>query len=115
MGSSPILYGKNVLLLCLTRTAARVELFDKQTGEISRWPLADTPFGHNTPLLINVKGKQQLVFTCQWTGGPNALQPLDPDSGNVLWWCRGVGDVSSPAFGAGLVYFDSGRGGETRE
>jgi outer membrane protein assembly factor BamB len=116
MGSSPILYGKNVLLLCLQRSAAnsRVELFDKQTGEISRWPLADTPFGHNTPLLIDVKGKPQLVFTCQWTGGPNALQSLDLDSGKLLWWCRGIGDVSSPAFGAGLVYFDSGRGGETR-
>ena len=33
-----------------------------------------------------------------------------PSNKNVLWWCRGEGDVSSPVYGQGLVYFDSGRG-----
>jgi outer membrane protein assembly factor BamB len=41
----------------------------------------------------------------------NALRSLDPATGQTLWWCRGAGDASSPAYGAGLVYFDSGRGG----
>jgi outer membrane protein assembly factor BamB len=39
----------------------------------------------------------------------NALRSLDPASGALLWWCAGAGDAASPAFGAGIVYFDSGR------
>jgi outer membrane protein assembly factor BamB len=42
---------------------------------------------------------------------PDALQSLDPTSGQRFWWCRGGGDASSPAYGAGIVYFDNGRGG----
>jgi outer membrane protein assembly factor BamB len=41
----------------------------------------------------------------------NALLSVDPASGRSLWWCRGAGDAASPAFGEGIVYFDSGRGG----
>jgi outer membrane protein assembly factor BamB len=41
----------------------------------------------------------------------DALQSLDPAGGKLLWWCRGEGDASSPAYGQGLVYFDDGRGG----
>ena len=42
----------------------------------------------------------------------NALRSLDPASGKPLWWCRGAGDAASPAFGSGIVYFDSGREGK---
>jgi len=41
----------------------------------------------------------------------NALRSLDPTDGKVLWWCRAAGDAASPAFGSGIVYADSGRGG----
>jgi hypothetical protein len=40
-----------------------------------------------------------------------ALQGLNPANGERLWWCRGAGDTASPAYGSGLAYFDSGRGG----
>ena len=45
--------------------------------------------------------------------GPVAtsLVSLDPADGRRLWWCRGAGETASPAYGAGVVYFDSGRGG----
>jgi hypothetical protein len=42
----------------------------------------------------------------------NALQGIDPHSGDVLWWCAARGDTVSPVLGGGLVYLDSGRGGE---
>jgi outer membrane protein assembly factor BamB len=55
----------------------------------------------------------QMLFTASaWQGaGPNALQSVDPASGQRLWWCRGSGDSASPVYANGLVYFDSGRGG----
>jgi outer membrane protein assembly factor BamB len=40
-----------------------------------------------------------------------ALQSFDPADGRRLWWCKGQGDASSPAYGSGIVYTDSGRGG----
>jgi outer membrane protein assembly factor BamB len=41
----------------------------------------------------------------------NALQGIDPTTGDVLWWCKTPGDVTSPIFHEGMVYIDSGRGG----
>ena len=68
--------------------------------------------GHSTPVLIQAAGKPQLLVPA--SGGstaPKALRSLNPVTGEVLWWCKGQGDASSPAYAAGLVYFDSGRGG----
>lgn len=71
-----------------------------------------TQFGHSTPLIIQVENKPQMLLVASGmkvTG--DALQSLDPADGRLLWWCRGEGDASSPAYGKGLVYFDDGRGG----
>jgi outer membrane protein assembly factor BamB len=114
LGSSPILYGDTVLLLCAMAKAAdsRVIAFDKTNGAI-RWQraLPNTGFGHSTPVLIEVKGRPQLLILAsgmEVTG--QALQALNPVNGERLWWCRGAGDAASPAYGSGVVYFDSGRG-----
>jgi outer membrane protein assembly factor BamB len=59
-----------------------------------------------TPALVRIAGRLQLIHMA---GG---VQGLDPDTGEVLWFCRGVpGGQSSPVFGEGLIYTDSGRGG----
>jgi outer membrane protein assembly factor BamB len=42
----------------------------------------------------------------------NAIQGLDPDNGQPIWWCSAPGDASSPAYAAGRVFSDSGRGGK---
>src|SRR5262249_5820328 len=69
-------------------------------------------FGHSTPVLIQVKNQPQLLVLASGISvHGQALRSLDPANGKLLWWCRGAGDAASPAFGAGLVYFDSGRGG----
>ena len=114
VGSSPILYRDTVILLCAMAKPqdSRVVAFDKMTGAI-RWEhkLDSTSFGHSTPLIINVNNKpQMLVLASGMKVAPDALQSLDPNDGRRLWWCRGAGDASSPAFGDGIVYFDSGRG-----
>ena len=115
IGSSPVLERDTLFLLC---SMARKEdscllAYDKKTGAV-RWrqPMTATGFGHSTPVFIEVQGKRQLL--CLASGGgeaPQALQAFDPADGKRLWWCWGGGDAASPAYGSGLVYFDSGRGG----
>ncbi len=69
-------------------------------------------FGHSTPVMIRVNGKDQmLILASGMEKAGDALRSLDPSDGRLLWWCRGEGDASSPAYGQGLVYFDDGRGG----
>jgi outer membrane protein assembly factor BamB len=115
LGSSPILYEDTVILLCAMSQPrdSRVIAFHKSTGDV-KWQqkLTNTGFGHSTPVVIRVQGKPQLLVLASGASVTDqALQSLNPANGERLWWCRGVGDVASPAFGAGLVYFDSGRGG----
>lgn len=115
IGSSPILHGDTVILLCAmaNKNDSQVVAFDKSTGEIKwREKFPDMAFGHSTPVIIPVNGQSQMLVLA--SGGQEhakALRSLDPATGKTLWWCRGAGDAASPAFGAGLVYFDSGRGG----
>jgi outer membrane protein assembly factor BamB len=93
---------------------SNVVAFNKADGAVKwRRKLPDMEFGHSTPIIISTKGQPQLLVLAsgmKTTG--NALRSLDPAGGNLLWWCRGAGDASSPAFGSGIVYFDSGRGGK---
>lgn len=115
LGSSPVLHGDTVILLCAMakKSDSRVVAFDRRTGVI-RWErkLPDTGFGHSTPVLIDVKGNRQMLILASGGGvTPNGLQSLNPENGEILWWCRGAGDAASPAHGGGRVYFDSGRGG----
>lgn len=115
LGSSPILYQDAVILLCAMAQSndSRVVAFGKATGEV-KWEqrLPATGFGHSTPVVIRVGGKpQMLVLASAMAVADNALQSLDPADGRRLWWCRGAGDAASPAYGSGVVYFDSGRGG----
>ncbi len=115
LGSSPILYADTVILACTmaVQKDSRIVAFDKRSGAI-RWQksLAGTGFGHSTPVIIRAGSRTQMLLTASGMGvTANALQSFDPGSGKLLWWCRGGGDTVSPAYGSGLVYFDSGRGG----
>ena len=115
VGSSPVLFGETVLIFCAMAKASDSCLIasDQATGE-EKWraKFPDMGFGHSTPLRIEVNGMPQLLVLASGMGvKSNALRSLDPANGKTLWWCRGAGDASSPAYGAGVVYFDSGRGG----
>jgi outer membrane protein assembly factor BamB len=114
-GSSPVLHRDLVILLMAMANPkdSKVVAFDRATGE-TRWEqkLPGVGFSHSTPVLVEIAGKLQIVF-CASGGGskPNGVQSLDPDTGKPIWWCTGGGDAASPAFGGGLIYCDSGRGG----
>lgn len=109
IGTSPFLYKDTVLVVVDGNKSAisRLVAYDKKTGEI-RWEQKrpTCSFAHSTPILIEVKGKPQLVVAAS-----NAIQGLDPADGKPIWWCSNPGDVTTPVFGGGVVYCDSARGG----
>jgi outer membrane protein assembly factor BamB len=115
IGSSPVLFGDTVLMLCAmaNKKDSRLIAYSKADGSL-RWETAlpHTGFGHSTPVRIDVKGKPQLVVVASGiVEGERGIQSFDPRTGKLLWWCRGWGDAASPAYGAGILYCDSGRGG----
>jgi outer membrane protein assembly factor BamB len=115
IGSSPVLFRDTVILLCAMAKAddSRLIAYDKSSGAI-RWEsrLPMTGFAHSTPLLIDIGEKPQLVVVASgMSESSRGVQSFDPANGTLLWWCRGAGDAASAAFGAGIVYSDSGRGG----
>ena len=65
---------------------------------------------HVTPMVIEVKGRPQLV-----SGAGDVLQGFDPDSGQRLWTVRnpGEGVVPSIVYGQGLAFTSSGYGAPT--
>ena len=71
---------------------------------------AEAPkLSHNngTPVLMKAGGKPVLVVNAS-----NALQGLDPATGEPLWWVDvKAGFGASVAFGEGVVYADSGQDG----
>ena len=109
LGSSPILY-KDTLILDCDQTDGKSSFiaWDKQTGDV-RWEVKrpDAAFAHSTPVVVEVGGKPQMLVSAS-----GAIQGLDPTNGRVIWWCAAQGDAASPAFGGGLVFCDSGRGGK---
>jgi hypothetical protein len=102
--SSPILYEDTVIIPGIADTGLRA--LEKATGKV-KWE--QTTRDRNrmaTPALIRIGDKTQLIH---YAGG---IQSLDPATGELLWFCRGVtSSQSSPVYGAGLLYTDNGRGG----
>jgi outer membrane protein assembly factor BamB len=116
IGSSPVLHGDTVILLCATskKSDSRLTAFAKADGAVA-WEtkLPTTGFAHSTPLLIETGGRRQLVAVASGaSAAPDAVQGFDPGTGRRIWWCSGAGDASSPVYGGGILYSDSGRGGQ---
>ena len=109
LGSSPIPFKDTVILDCdQTGKTSSIIAFDQATGDI-RWEAKrpDTGFAHSTPVIVEIAGQPQMLVSAS-----SALQGIDPANGKILWWCAAQGDASSPAFGNGRVFSDSGRGGK---
>jgi outer membrane protein assembly factor BamB len=115
IGSSPVLYENTVLMLyAMTRSEdSRLVAFSKKDGSTA-WltHLPHASFAHSTPVLIQAGGKSQLIVVASGMAeSADGMQSFDPASGKRLWWCKGPGEAASPAYGSGIVYCDSGRGG----
>jgi len=109
MGSSPILYQDTVILDCDQNSkTSSIIAFDKATGAI-KWEQKrpQVAFAHSTPAIVTVNGRKQMLVSAS-----SAIQAVDPENGEMIWWCSAAGDASSPAFSGNLVFSDSGRGGK---
>ena len=76
---------------------------EKKEGEKNKWVGSWT-----TPILINVKGKKQLVMSY-----PGRVVAFDPMAGKELWTCRGLNELvyTSPLYDNGIVVAMGGYGG----
>ncbi|MBM4042933.1 MAG: hypothetical protein FJ290_30965, partial [Planctomycetes bacterium] len=102
---SPILYGDTVILsVDQARGQGYIQGLDKKTGEV-KWEQKRPKTGscNTTPILLDVKGKTQLIAACE-----NVLQGLHPATGEPLWWCKARAFGESPVAAAGLVVVDKG-------
>ena len=115
LGSSPILRGETLILLCAMAVPkdSRIVAFSKADGSV-KWErkMPQTRFGHSTPVILRIGSADQMIVVASGAAkSAEAIQSFHPDTGERIWWCKGTGDVASPAYGAGIVYTDSGRGG----
>lgn len=106
--TSPIVLDGRAILLCdKNNKHSTLTAYDGKTGDVA-WTQSrpSVAFNHSTPTVATIGGKTQLLVAAS-----NALQGIDPSSGEVIWSCGTPGDVTSPVVHAGRVYTDSGRGG----
>ena len=107
IGGSPVLCGDHVLIVA-DQNGGRSSLlaFDRRTGALAFEVPRKSGFAHSTPILAKVDGRAQLIVAAN-----NAIQGIDPADGRIVWWASHGGETASPAFGGGIVFADSGRGG----
>jgi outer membrane protein assembly factor BamB len=116
LGTSPILYGD--LLIFAVNHSNREEpkmlgwqepwdksyllALDKNTGK-ERWrgKRGLSRIAHSTPVVMQVKGKDQLI-----SSAGDVIQGFDPVDGKLIWTVASNGEpcVPTPVIGDGLVY-----------
>jgi len=112
-GSSPILFGRRLILDCDGKDVQYVVALDTQTGRIA-WktnrsaPLRTNPEfrkAYCTPLVITADGQRQVICP-----GPDQVNAYDPRSGREIWRVRYIGfsNVPRPLFADGVVYVCTG-------
>ena len=110
--ASPVLYQDTVIIVCdQIGKASTIYAFDGKSGEL-RWEKKrpNIDWAHSTPLLAKVGPKLQLL-----TATHRGPQGIDPATGEILWFyqdSKQVGDTVTPTVRDGLIYVDSGRGGD---
>jgi outer membrane protein assembly factor BamB len=104
--SSVLLYGDSVIFPGVANPGLRA--LYKKTGKL-KWEQQPREASNRqaTPAILEVNKQKQLIHLA---GG---VRGYDPQTGKLLWSCRAPSGLTSPVFGDGLVYTDSGRGGKT--
>lgn len=116
-GSSPMIHGDKVILICDGTDAQFVSALNKDTGE-EVWrtlrpemeaETGDRKKSYSTPIFIkDGRGREQLIcMSSQW------LVSLVPETGREIWRVRhgtGFSVVPRPVYGDGIVYVCTGYG-----
>jgi outer membrane protein assembly factor BamB len=113
-GSSPVVYGNLLILVCDGIDQQFVIALDRETGE-TVWKTHRPPKraadgqlqkAYSTPLVVNHDGRDQLVVpSAQW------VVSYEPLTGQEIWRVDhgdGFSTIPRPVYGNGLVYICSG-------
>lgn len=116
VGSSPVVHGDHIILVCDGVDKQFVIALDKRTGETA-WKKERPPFrnadgqhrkAYSTPLLISHKGQYQLIIPgAQW------IVSYDPATGDEIWRVdhgAGFSTIPRPVYADGVVYTCTGFG-----
>jgi outer membrane protein assembly factor BamB len=105
-GSSPALFGDQVILLCDHEPGSYLLSLDKRTGK-ERWKVdrAKGSVSYSTPTVVRVNDSDELVVN-----STTRIDAYDPRTGALLWW---AGEphrfgVPVPAFHDGVLYMSRG-------
>jgi outer membrane protein assembly factor BamB len=108
-GGSPVLVDGLIVVSCDGSDIQFVAAFDADSGKL-RWKKDRPPcdalkkFAFGTPLVIEVKGRKQIV-----SPGANWVVAYEPRTGDEIWRVRhaGYSVVPRPVFGHGLVFLST--------
>jgi outer membrane protein assembly factor BamB len=105
-GSSPVLYGDTIVLLCDHPSASYLVALDKGTGK-ERWK-ADRGKGrvsYSTPLVVRGQSGDELIVNSS-----ERLEGYDPRTGTLLWHAGSDNrfPIPSPVFHNGVIYASRG-------
>jgi outer membrane protein assembly factor BamB len=107
-GCSPVLAGDKLIVPHDHEGPSKLYAFDKTTGEI-KWEIErDEPSNWATPIVVEHKGKKQIV-----QNGQNYVRAYDAETGAELWRCGGQAQrpVASPVKIDDMVIVTSGHRG----
>lgn len=105
-GSSPVLFGDQVLLLCDHEPGSYLLSLDKRTGkEVWKVDRIKGSISYSTPTVVRAAGSDELVVN-----STTRIDAYDPRTGTLLWW---AGEphrfgVPVPAFHDGVLYMSRG-------
>jgi outer membrane protein assembly factor BamB len=107
-GTSPALHKNAVVILWDHEGEDFILALDKNTGKELWRRKRDEPTGWSTPLIVEHKGKAQVVVN-----GTNKARSYDLATGELLWECSGqtTNAIPSPVAGTDVVYITSGYNG----
>jgi outer membrane protein assembly factor BamB len=109
-GGTPILADNKIVFSADGGNTQNVIALDKTTGKTAwktpRKVTASKKFSFSTPLLIDVKGKPQII-----SPGPGAVIAYDPKDGHEIWranYGEGYSVIPRPVYGHGMIFISSG-------
>ncbi|MBM3839529.1 MAG: hypothetical protein FJ398_16475 [Verrucomicrobia bacterium] len=84
--SSPALVGDTAIVIQDNNKASYIHAFDKKTGRELWTKKRDEGSSWTTPFVLERGGKTQVIVN-----GAKAVRSYDPENGEVLWQCSGLG------------------------
>lgn len=104
-GSAPLLAGDRIILNYDHQGDSFIVALDKLTGKELWRKARDEQSSWSHPFLLEYNGRKQVVITAS-----NKVRSYDPESGDVIWECAGLGanTIPSPVFDGEILIVMSG-------